>query len=69
MTAADAVSDFLATLNAMRQEMDMFALSVAQGKATDGERERMASLFEDFGGVIRVSVGTHRIGDLLGEQP
>lgn len=65
MTAADPVVDFLATLNAMRQEMDLFALQVAQGVATEAERERMAALFEDFGGVIRLSVGTHRCREAM----
>lgn len=70
MTApADPVADFLATMNAMRQEMDGFALAVVQGVATDGERERMAALFEDFGAVIRMTVQTRQLGDALEQRP
>lgn len=69
MTAVDPVTDFLRTLNAMRQEMDRYALAVAQGVATDAERDRMAALFEDFAGVIRLSLGTRQIGDALEQKP
>jgi hypothetical protein len=61
----DPAGDFLATLNAMSRELDGFALSVAQRVVTDAERERMAALFEDFAGVIRVTLGTRQIGDAM----
>jgi hypothetical protein len=53
----------------MRAEMDAVARAVMDGTVTSAEVERMEALFEDFAGVIRVTVGTRQIGDALEQQP
>lgn len=68
MTAVDPEWEFLCALDAMRREMDRFALALAKREATDADRDRMARLFEDFAGVIRVTLGTRQIEQALGDK-
>jgi hypothetical protein len=53
--------DLVAAIGALRVEWDNWTLSIFQGLVTSAENERMAALFEDFAGLIRMAAGTERM--------
>lgn len=60
-----AARDLVDAWSRARHQMDLVALSLKTGTATDAEVQRMEQLFTDFAGVIRVTVGTRHIEDTL----
>lgn len=62
---AQAVRDLVDAWLMMRAEMDGVARRLLDGTATPAEVERMEAMFDDFAGVIRVTVGTRQIGEAL----
>jgi hypothetical protein len=60
--------DLVDAWSRMRAEMDGVAAAAEAGTVTRAEVLRMEALFEDFAGVIRVSLGTEQIGEAIADS-
>lgn len=64
-TAADP--DLIDALSRLRVALDRYTFAVTTGTVTQDDHERMAEVFVDFAGVIRLSLGTRQIGESIGD--